>query len=660
MFKEWSRGPRYAGGVPWPGIVTSVIVALAGVFVATETLASCRRWEPEIIGPPVFSLLGHGFYSPLAILAWIIPLFKSTHWAELHATLFTGMAILLFTLPVAQQFGRVANGIRLRRITTENIDSVHGSAHWATRKEIEAKHLLGNEDGIILGSWWDEEKRVMHMLRHTGDEHVLAFAPTGKGKGLSAVIPNLLTWTDAVVAHDMKGELWGLTSGYRARELGQKCFKWSPTETDSDCYNPLAEIRIGTPNEVRDAMNVAVIFVRGSHATHPNGDKDHWLDVAQALLTGMILHVLYAAKNEGRPTPTLAGVYWLLTPPGLTFREWLQIHINWVHDPDEKLGWTISPDDPRPTITHPVVRKAFQEVFDKAADDFDGTVSTLAAKMNIFQDPLVSNCTRRHDFAARDLLHTTTKLSVYVVVPFSDRVRLSPLLRLFYTQLVTRNSEKLANVNDPYLHQCLFVLDEFVAIGKMELFNDALTYIRGFGMKAFLISTSVGSIRDLYGKDTSLLANTNIKLAYTPDDYDSAEPISNATGKTTALRETASFSGQKNALSGQSNVTVGIAPERRNLAEPDEILRMRSIEKVPQPDGSVQLIPGDEILFMPGCAPILGTQFYYLQHPELVRRSQIPPVPRSVDQTQDVTNNSAVENAEVAGFRQMLEEALRS
>jgi type IV secretion system protein VirD4 len=159
--------------------------------------------------------------------------------------------------------------------------TTYGSARWAALADVQAAGLLDNS-GIILGQIDDE------YLRDDGPHHVLAVAPTRSGKGVGLVVPTLLSWPESVVVHDIKGENWALTAGWRAR--GSDCFKFDPTDPDSACFNPLLEVRKGI-NEVRDAQNIADILI------DPDGAReirDHWQKTAHALLSGAILHVLYA------------------------------------------------------------------------------------------------------------------------------------------------------------------------------------------------------------------------------------------------------------------------------------------------------------------------------------------------------------------------------
>ena len=101
-------------------------------------------------------------------------------------------------------------GTRSKRATT------YGSARWAETREVREAGLLGH-DGALLGRWRDQ------YLRHDGPEHVLCFAPTRSGKGVGLVVPTLLAWSGSAIVHDIKGENWTLTAGWRASSAACCC-----------------------------------------------------------------------------------------------------------------------------------------------------------------------------------------------------------------------------------------------------------------------------------------------------------------------------------------------------------------------------------------------------------------------------------------------------
>ena len=113
-------------------------------------------------------------------------------------------------------------------------------------------------------------------LRHDGPEHVLCFAPTRSGKGVGLVVPTLLTWPGSAIVHDIKGENWQLTAGFRAQHA--RVLLFDPTNGASAAYNPLLEIRKGAW-EVRDVQNVADVLV------DPEGSlekRNHWEKTSHA------------------------------------------------------------------------------------------------------------------------------------------------------------------------------------------------------------------------------------------------------------------------------------------------------------------------------------------------------------------------------------------
>ncbi|MGH8217182.1 MAG: type IV secretory system conjugative DNA transfer family protein, partial [Steroidobacteraceae bacterium] len=101
---------------------------------------------------------------------------------------------------------------------------LHGEARFATRREIAAAGLLGDQ-GIILG----RIGRRCLMLR--GQQGVVLAAPPRAGKGVGVVIPNLLNWPDSAICIDIKRENWTLTAGFRAQS-GQACFLFDPFAED--------------------------------------------------------------------------------------------------------------------------------------------------------------------------------------------------------------------------------------------------------------------------------------------------------------------------------------------------------------------------------------------------------------------------------------------
>src|SRR5471032_1283822 len=413
----------------------------------------------------------------------------------------------------------VLAGRRARKLT-ENAEDLHGSARWADEDDIRDTGLLATKHGVYVGGWCPEGGHRLNYLRHNGPEHVLAFAPTRSGKGVGLVIPSLLAWEESAVIYDIKGENWAKTAGFRSQQ-GHLCFKFSPVEEQaSSRFNPLSEVRVFTPRDVSDAQNIANMIVRtGEYSPQ----ERYWQDAAASITTGMILHVCYEAALEGR-VACLADLSHVFTRPGSGFRE------------------------------------KVQEMLDKEDRDFGGVLSTAKTALTLYSDPLVAKNTSASDFTINDLVNHDRPVSLYLVVPPSDKIRLRPLIRLMFTMTVNRLTEKMVFQGAEQKrnkHRLLLLIDEFPSMNRMEVFADALSYMAGYGLKAYLITQDIRQVVDAYGNNESIVSNCHVRIAFAPNQFETAELLSKMTGTTTVQKASYNFSGSRlSPVMGHINASV--------------------------------------------------------------------------------------------------------
>jgi type IV secretion system protein VirD4 len=272
----------------WGQVILVGAVVLTFVWAATEWTAWQLAFQPEL-GHPWFALLGWPLYAPPAFFWW---------WFAYEAyapDIFAQGAYVAGSGGIAAIIAAIAMSVWRTR-EAKNV-TTYGSARWAELKEIRRASLLQAE-GVLLGRWRGA------YLQHDGPEHVLCFAPTRSGKGVGLVVPTLLTWPGSAIVHDIKGENWSLTAGWRAK-FG-RVLMFDPTNAASAAYNPLLEVRRGEW-EVRDVQNIADVLVDPEGALER---RNHWEKTSHSLLVGTILHILYA-----EPDKTLAGVASFLSDP---------------------------------------------------------------------------------------------------------------------------------------------------------------------------------------------------------------------------------------------------------------------------------------------------------------------------------------------------------
>ena len=547
-------------------------------------------------------------------------------------------------------FGAMWINAQRHRALERGAEDLHGSARFATYKEVKDAGLIGTANSVTIGGIENPKSGAIEYLRHDGPEHVLIFAPTRSGKGVSLVLPTLLTWQGSTLNNDLKGELWAKTSGYR-RALGHNCYKFSPVEAGSAKFNPLLEIRVGTPREVADAQNMAALLVYTEDDKAGDG-ASHWQQTAMSIMTGVILHECYSAKNEGR-TPTLHGLTQIFTRPGQGFRDTLNEMLRYQHDSANVQGWKDTMGNP--TKIHPVVAEKAQELLDKEAKEFSGVLSTAKTALILYADPLVIENTSGSDFKIRDLVDMEQPTDVYIVVPESDKIRLRPLVRLFYTIAVNRLAEKMEFKGGETVknrHRLQFVVDEFASLGKMEIFADALSYMAGYGLHAYLIVQDYQQILERYGEHESILSNCHVRVAFAPNNLETAKVVSQMTGRRTIQRSSVNYSGQRlSPILG--HMTTSIEHVERELLAPDEVMRLRGATKTGH--GTEQRItaPGEMLIFVSGMFPIYGTQTLYFLDKTLLTRSKMEPPALANARAQETEAGEHAANARRASTESM-------
>lgn len=590
----------------YPAMALCFMLILSGFWCSTQYVASALGYQPKLGAP----LIGH-IYFPFNGMVWDIRYDRPTYGSRIRAIFAHGRIIdftgCVFSLMAATAF------IAIRSTRARTGSDLYGSAHWATAREICHTGLLDQDDGVYVGAWQDPRSGRIKYLRHHGPEHVMVFAPTRSGKGVGLVIPTLLSWSHSVLVNDIKGENWELTAGWRHRELGSICLKFDPTNNDgtSTRFNPLEEIRIGTADEVRDVQNIATMIV------DPDGKglNDHWAKTGFSLLVGTILHVLYAEHDK-----TLRGVAAYLADPRFdAVDQMFENMLKAEHDASGDKRWIDAAGEL--TQTHPVVAQSAKDMLNKAPNEKSGVLSTAMSFLTLYRDPIVAKNTEASDFKLADLMNALKPVSLYLVVPPSDKDRLKPLIRLVINQAVRTLAQRLQYIDGraiaTYRHRLLMLVDEFPALGRLDVLQEALAFVAGYGIKAYLISQDLSQLHAAYGREEAILANCNVRVAFAPNKIETADILSKMAGAATVRNPTRSYSGSR--LSVPMHVVTADQDVMRPLLTPDEAMR---------------LPPDDALIFVAGHAPIYGKKIRYFEDPTFLERARIAPPTRSSIESQ--------------------------
>ena len=563
------------------------LFSILAVWAATEVVASTFHFQ-RALGAPLAPYL----YEPWAGFAWQI---RFAHAADPRVPHMLGVFWSTWG------FGElcavlVAVAIVVRGARPRTHSDLHGSAHWATEREVRETRLLDGGAGVYVGAWADSGGRTRY-LRHDGPEHVLAFAPTRSGKGVGLVIPTLLSWPHAVVVHDIKGENFALTAGWRARDLNSRVLKFDPAANDgSSCrYNPLAHVRLRTDFEVKDVQNIVQMLV-DPDGRAAQGDEAHWIATSAALLTGVILHVLYSEDDK-----SLGGVAAFLSDPAFESpTQMYQFMLGARHD----------------GATHPVVAMAARDMLNKDPREATSVLSTAVRFLTLFRDPIVARNTASSDFSVDDLMNAERPISLYLVVAPADIDRLKPLTRLVLNQILRglttelkfSDGRSVAN----YRHRLLLMIDELPSLGRLEIVQTSLAFMAGYGIKAYLIAQDVAQLAAAYGgasgRDETIMANCHVQIAFAPNKIETMELLSKLAGTMTVRSESRSYSGKRVGL--RSHVMVNAQDTERSLLTPDEARRLPE---------------DDALVFVAGHAPIYAKKIKYFQDKTFAERARVAP-----------------------------------
>lgn len=602
-------------------LVFVLLIWLIGLIVSTQAFAWKLGYQ-EALGVNF-----GGLYTPWNIIRWTLS------WYAQYPTLIIGgwsagicvSSVLLIIL-------LLCGGLTQ---SSHYSSYLHGSARWANEEDITRASML-TDDGVYVGGW-DDGKGNRWYLRHNGSEHILCIAPTRSGKGTCLVIPTLLSYQQSCVITDLKGELWALTSGWRKKYGNNYVLLFEPAAMfGSIGWNPMEEVRLGAEYEIGDAQNLATMLV------DPDGRglNDHWQKTSQALLVGCILHLLYKKLNGDADDASLPAVDAMLADPSKTTKQLWNEMITYHHITGVGV--------------HPAVAKSAQDMIDRPEDERGSVLSSAKSYLALYRDPVVAANVRTSGFKVKDLMDSDKPVSLYIVTQPDDKARLRPLVRILINmicrvlagKMVFENTEarklthweKLSRLlqgkplapmgggrraKSKHKHKMLLMLDEFPSLGKLEIVQESLAYLAGYGIRFYLICQDMAQLRSEeigYGKDEAISSNCHIQNAFQPNKLETAEHLSKLTGTTTVMNEQVTVSGQRmGPMLG--NVSRTMQEVSRPLMTPDECMRMPPPEK----KGELVIKGGDMLIYAAGFPAIYGKQMPYFLDPVFSARAQVDP-----------------------------------
>jgi type IV secretion system protein VirD4 len=397
-------------------------------------------------------------------------------------------------------------GLILGRVGNAAKPSKMQALRWLLSSRVSAEWAVRGFSSAFFGS-----RRIGDFLRIKDFVHLSTFAPAGAGKSVSVLVPNLLSYDGNCVVIDPKGELFELTSAHRAKQFGHTIVRldparlWDKQYGPGDSFNPFDFINSKRADFIEVCRDLAnMLVVRTGKEMDP-----HWCDSAENVICAFIA---YICALEGNPDArNLRGVRSQLASRE-NYNSALEVmqQQTGFHGVLEELG-------------HSLTWHVDKEL---------GSVMTHAQRFtNIFGTPLVAECTGCST-SFDPMALRKGRMTAYLITPADKMVVWAGLQRLWLGMLLRIITRGKPTERNPVL----FLVDEAAHIGKMQALEDAVTLMRGMGIRLWFFWQSIDQMKKCFSDNAgTVLDNLATQQFFGITSDETNEIVSKRIGDETRL-----------------------------------------------------------------------------------------------------------------------------
>lgn len=429
----------------------------------------------------------------------------------------------------------------LPAMPTSRADAPLGTAAWFQFPE-------GEKPTCESGDFFLSRLPTGEAVGVRDDRHILLVSGTRSGKGASILVPNLCFWPGSAVVIDPKGENAIVTARRRGKGsawckgLGQVTRILDPMDEvkrkDDDfadikaCFNPLDLLRGGGEESVDIAARIADALIISE-----NGTDSYWAEAARTALKSIILHV--ASWRDFTPDQrNLVTVHKLLRAGDAELKELIR-----TSGAEEASGHTLLFRAMRRNPAYGgVVEQAgamLEDLERNSPRTFSSILQTACTNLDFIDSPGMQRCLARSDFSLSSLKTSRRGETLYLCLPQRYINTHHRWLRMMVTLILG----EMERCKPPPAsgHPVLMVLDEFPALRRMLVIENAAAQIAGFGVKMVFVAQTLAQLKDIY-KDNweTLVANCGIKIFFGNDDHFTRDYVSKLVGECEVVRTAAS------------------------------------------------------------------------------------------------------------------------
>lgn len=443
------------------------------------------------------------------------------------------------------------------------VDKLYGDARFSTDAEIAKADMFYKPDrqakwpAVLLG------KKGNRYIADYSQEYTTLSAEPGAMKGVSFVIPNLLTYDHSMIVFDPKTENFSITAGYRHAEMGQEVYQFSPDNRDfkSHCWNPLDYISDDPRRTLSDVKTLTSILLDA-----PEGPNQGFYLTARDALNGILMYMMETPEVERTMYQADA-----INTVAIGFDKWVTTTV----------AARANTDRPLSDLTVRLLA-GYAKAEEKSRNITRGIISTA---LSVFTDAMARAATRKSDFSFHDL--RKKRMTIYVAIQPDNIGKYEKMLNIFFSQAISVNTGLLPEEGpkdehgEPVLkYQCLALLDEFVALGRIQIIEKSSGYTRAYNMRYACVFQNRDQVfsEKCYGRAAgmALLGTMHNEIVFATESTSDAEEYSKRLGNTTLKYKDRSHG----RSSGGSSTNDSIRRESRALMLPQEIQRLPRNEQI--------------------------------------------------------------------------------
>ena len=435
------------------------------------------------------------------------------------------------------------------------------------------------------GSRWVGQR----LIRISNFTHLLTSAPTGRGKGVSVLLPNLLSYAYSCVVTDPKGELYMASSWIRFHKLWNRIIRLDPfgicgpNVPESDRLNPLDLVDDKADDFLDQCRDIADMMIMETGKEN----EPYWNDSARSVLTSFLAFVCACEdKPEHRTIDTVRDL--------LSSRQSFAKAVEFMQQVESHGG---------------VIQRLGHMMSWHEGKELASVLSNVQRHTEAFDSPIVARNLSSSTFDPRCL--RTGRVTIYLCLPHDKLETLAPLMRLWVGVILRAITRGKPSEKNPVL----FLLDEAAHLGKIRVLEQAVTLMRGMGIRLWFFFQSLHQMEDCFGdKAKTILDNIDTQQHFGLNDHDNAEALSKRVGDRTisVVSHGESYSqSHPNDSKGQESgsVTTGWSTTRSDTG--------RRVFKAEE----LMVMPEDDCLIFHRNLPVIPARLIkYYDHPAFRNR----------------------------------------